>query len=314
MPAMRATILAMSLVACAPDTLAVEADQDPHASAEATVVIPLERPRAETPRASLDIPDKCDRLLLIDVTLEDGRTVERLSKVRPAWLRNGRERWERQLQLRREIQIVAEEMGADALAAEMIWRKAIYESSGNPGNVHIRSRDIEANRRAAGKGRRRSTERWLRATVPVHKRTKFGVRVVDHHDAWALGRGLFGMVTGLHAHRWSTDAPPWSLCDPIIATVTIIWAMRAGLAECRGSTLRDAYRRFSSGKCAIRDDELEERFDRLARGKVRGLRLDPFDPDTPAVLGDRWPESSADRSALLARLRKRVTERRTSTN
>lgn len=249
-------------------------------------------------RPALDVSDRCDRLLL-----QDTPSGPQLTKARPAWLRNGKTRWTYQKRLRELVRLVAAEMGADDLAAEMIWRKAIYESSGNPGNVHIRSRDLEANRRAANKGRKLATKRWRRAKVPVYAKRRGRARKIGTHDAWALGRGLYGMVTGLHMHRWSPDAPPWSLCDPVIATVVMIWAMRAGLEECHGSTLRDAYRRFSSGKCAVREARLERRFDRLARGKVRGLRLEPFDPDAPAVLGERWPEATTDRAELLAVLR-----------
>ena len=258
-------------------------------------------PPATIEPVDLEVPDRCDRLLRRETA-----SGPQLGKQRPAWLRKADTRWAHQQRLRALIGVVARELGADETAAEMIWRKAIYESSGNAGNVHIRSRDIEANRAAASKGRQRAAPRWRRAKVPVYDKRRGKLREVGSFDAWALGRGLYGMVTGLHVHRWSSDAPPWSLCDPIIATVTLIWAMRAGLAECRGTTLRDAYRRFSSGKCARREESLERRFDHLARGKVRGLSLDAFDPDAPAVLGERWPEATTDRGTLLAILRDEV--------
>lgn len=253
------------------------------------------------PRVSLDLPDRCSRLVWRET---DRGPV--LSKERPAWLRSAEARRAHQAKIRELVYLVADELGADERAAEMVWRKAIYESSGNAANVHIRTQDLEANRAAAGKGRRRATERWRWAKVPVYQKRRARLRQAGQFDAWALGRGLFGMVTGLHMHRWSADAPPWSLCDPLVATVTVFWAMRAGLAECKGESLRDAYRRFSSGKCAERAPELERRFDRLARGKVRGLRLEPFDPDAPAVLGQRWGQESSDRGELLAVLQARA--------
>lgn len=253
------------------------------------------------PRVSLDLPDRCSRLLWRDT---DKGPV--LSKERPKWLRTAEGRSEHQAQIRELVFMVADELGADERAAEMVWRKAIYESSGNAANVHIRTKDLEANRAAAGKGRRRATERWRWAKVPVFRKHRGRYRQAGKFDAWALGRGLFGMVTGLHMHRWSADAPPWSLCDPLVATVTVFWAMRAGLAECKGESLRDAYRRFSSGKCAERTPELERRFDRLARGKVRGLSLEPFDPDAPAVFGRRWAQDNSDRGELLAVLQARA--------
>lgn len=115
-------------------------------------------------------------------------------------------------------------------------------------------------------------------------------------------------ITGLHLSRWSTDAPPWSLCDPIIATVTTFWSMRAGLEECEGETMRDAYRRFASGRCALREASQERAFDRVAAGHVRGLKLAKLDPDAPANLGTRWPEDETDRAILLAKLRRRVAD------
>ena len=269
--------------------------------APALVGVPMAAAPAERPRASLDVPDTCDRLVVVDAP--SGLA---LDKERPAWLRKARTRTEHQREIREVIEAVAAELGVGPVAVEMIWRKAIYESSGNEGNVHVRTKDVDANRSAARKGRRRASERWARASIPTHRRGKQGLREVGRFDAWALGRGLYGQVTGLHMHRWSADAPPWSLCDPVIATITVVWSMRAGLDECHGSTLRDAYRRYSSGKCAIRSDKLERRFDTLARGHVRGLKLGRFDPDVRAELGSRWDEATADRGALLAAVRGRL--------
>jgi len=237
-----------------------------------------------------------------------GRGEDRyVSKTKPAWLNSAAERAEHQAEIRELIFAVADELGADELAAEMIWRKAIYESSGDASNLHLLNPDVRANKSAASKGKRRASELWKQAEVMVYEDIGEELPVeAGQVDAWTFGRGLYGQVTGLHMHRWSADAPPWALCDPIVATVTVIWAMRAGLDECHGETLRDAYRRFSSGKCATRSAELEGRFDRLARGRVRGLKLEPFNPDARAELGDRWDEATTDREVLLAVLRSRV--------
>jgi hypothetical protein len=256
-------------------------------------------------RAELDVPDTCDRLFVVEAP-----SGPQLSKELPGWLGKAKPRAEKQAEIRALIDIVGDELGADALAREILYRKAILESSGNAGSVHVRSKDVEANRRAAARGRKASSERWARARIPVHEHRRGRVEVVGEYDGWALGRGLYGSVTGLHVQRWGTDVPPWSLCDPIIATVTTIWAMRAGLAECRGRTLRDAYRRFSSGRCALRSADRERAFDRLARGRVRGLKLSKLDPNAVADFGTRWPEATTDRAILLARLRARVAARR----
>lgn len=263
-------------------------------------VIPMQVEQA-VPRASLDVPDRCDRLLVIDTP--SGPT---LSKVLPPWLGHAESRWREQQRLRRVIAIIADEMGADAVAAEVLWRKAILESSGNVGAVHVLTQDVEANRRAARRGRDASSERWKHAKVPTYKRVGKSLRKVGQYDAWALGRGAHGTVTGLHLQRWSTDAPPWSLCDEVIATITAIWSMRAGLVECDGSTMREAVQRFSSGRCGERSKDRERGWDRLARGRVRGLRLPAIDPDAPANLGKRWPEETTDREVLLAVVRQRI--------
>jgi len=289
------------LVGCedTPEAMEVAADR-PAVTLSPSGAIPW-RELEPVHQVPVEIADTCDRLIVTDTP-----TGPQLSKERALWLRDGRQRAEHRDEVRRVVFAVAAELGADELAAEMVYRKAISESSAHAGNVHILSRDVDSNLRAARKGRRRATERWSSARVPVYKRTRKGLRKAGTFDAWAVGRGLYGQVSGLHVHTWSTDAPPWVLCDPVVATVTVFWSMRNGLAECHGTTLRDAMRRFSSGKCAIREDQLERRFDRLARGKVRGLTLEPFDPDAPAVLGSLWPQETADREALLVAVRARL--------
>jgi hypothetical protein len=299
-------VLAAILACVGPVPAAIAIEDEPTlAPSYAAAVL---RPAAITvkpERADLDVLDTCDRLFVVETP--SGR---QLSKALPPWLGKAKTRAEQQAEIRMLIHVVGDELGVDGPARELLYRKAILESSGNPGSVHVRTTDVEANRRAASRGRKASSERWAHAKVPVHKHHRGRVIVVGEYDAWALGRGLYGMVTGLHAQRWSTDTPPWALCDPIIATVTAIWAMRAGLAECRGRTLRDAYRRFSSGRCPTRSRAREREFDSLARGNVRGLKLSRFDPDAPADFGELWPEATTDRAVLLAKLRSRVAARR----
>lgn len=296
-----AVLLVRYLVGCQmPETTSIieaeESKQEAFFYAPSSV-----RTVASSPRANLDVADQCDRLVWLMTP-----SGPQLSKQLPSWLRDAEQRRKQQEWLRGMIGIVADELGADPLAAEMVWRKAILESSGNPGAVHILSADLAANRAAAKRGRSASTERWAMAVVPTFVRRNGKLREVGQYDAWRLGRGLYGQVTGLHLRRWGADVPPWSLCDEVIATVTVFWSMRAGLVECHGTTLRDAYRRFSSGRCAERSAEREAGFDRLARGRVRGLKLKRFDPDGKAKLGGNWDESVADRSVLLARLRSRI--------
>lgn len=304
------TLLALRYLAgCDQAPVAEQIDTDPLPPTPmfARTSPPRAEPRSITAGTGLDMPDTCDRLVVVDTP-----SGPQLEKDRPDWLPHEKERRAHQAEIREVITAVAEEMGADAIAAEFLWRKAISESSGNEGGVHIRSADVEANVTAANKGRRRAAERWRRAKVPVYRRTRKGFRQVGDTDAWALGRGLYGMVTGLYMHRWHADAPPWALCDPVIATVVAVWSIRAGLAECHGTTVRDAFRRFSSGKCAIREDRLERRFDRLAGGRVRGLRLDPIDPESRANFGSRWLSETTDRRELLAAVHRRLAGMRAS--
>jgi hypothetical protein len=221
----------------------------------------------------------------------------------PSWLRNRAERDAHQEQVRWEIGIIVDEMGGDRLAAEFLFRKSIFEASGNEESVHIRNPDLEANRSSARRGRMMSTERWREARVSVYDKDG---KVVGTLSAWGIGRGAYAMNTGLYMHHWSTDAPPWSLCDLTVATVTAIWSIRDGLQRCNADDLRSAYRLISSGKCGERSEEKEMNFDRLARGRVRGLRLEPFDADAKADFGDRWPSETSDPAVVLAVIRARL--------
>jgi hypothetical protein len=283
-----------------PDAIEVAS---PRPVAFPSVLVPRPVPDASpaSRRASLDLPDTCDKLVVRKTP-----SGPQLTKHVPPWLRDKALRAAHQAEVRLVIETIAAELGADAVSTEMLVRKGIHESSLNWRGVHVRTADVDANRRAARRGRMLSSDRWARARVDIHETRRGRLAVVGTYDAWALGRGLYGQVTGLHMSRWSTDAPPWSLCDPIVATVTAIWSMRAGLIECRRVKLRDAYRRFSSGRCAVREPKLERGFDTLARGHVRGLKLPRFDPNAEADFGTRWPEETTDRAELLAVLRARL--------
>lgn len=286
-----------------PPAVAIEAQPEQALSYGSAVVQPLAITVAPA-RASLELPDTCDPLLVVD-----SPTGPRLSKQLPAWFRSESGRAAQRAETRRIIEAVVAELGADANTAELLYRKAIVESSANPGAVHILNPDIQANRTWARHGRKRSSERWAKARVPVHAKTSGGsLEQTDDVDAWALGRGLYGMVTGLYMHRWSTDAPPWSLCDPAVATVVAIWSGRAGQKRCKSTTMRSAYRWLSAGACKPRAPEKERRFDRLARGNVRGLRLPRIDSEADVDFGERWPEATADRAELLAVIRQRLAQ------
>jgi hypothetical protein len=274
--------------------LALPVESKPARPAE-SVEDPAWRPRV------LDLPDTCDR-----ITARETPEGPVFGKRLPEWFADDDARWREQRRLRALVRLIGDEMGMDPLASEMLWRGAIREGSGNPGSVHMLSVDQAANVRSAYGGVKRATE-WTEAPVMVFD-AKRAEKSIGSINGWAVGRGTYGMNTSLFMHRWSTEAPPWVLCDPIVATVTAIYSMRAGLAKCSQKTLREAHWRLFAATCSIDDPERSQKFDRLARGNVRGLTLEPFDPATPAELGDRWPEESTDREALYLLLRGRAVD------
>lgn len=278
-------------------------DTEAGAAAYPSAVVPPAAITIAPERVSLDVPDRCDPLVIVE---RDG--TRRLSKQLPAWFASEAGRAQQRARIRRVVEIVADEMGADELAVELLWRKAISESSANAGAVHVLSPDIEANETFARRGIKLSSDRWKRAAIPVHEKRRGELVVVDELSAWAIGRGLLGMNTGLYMARWSTDAPPWSLCTPEIALVTAIWSIRYGQRRCKDSSLRFAYRWISAGQCGPRAPDKERRFDRLARGNVRGLKLPSVDARADVDFGDRWPQDTADRGELLAVLQRRLAE------
>lgn len=304
--------------ACAGCSATTEArDAAPHLDLEPVAIesVPTWVPYVVEPEApKVDfgrMPNTCDPLLWVNRNGEP-----RLSKRLPAWFAGERSRAEHQAEVRAVIQVVADEMGADEMAAEFLWRKAIMESSGNEGSVHVHGPDVAAGLAFSGHAQRQTSEQWADARVPVfvlengelvQPRTARGNPAT--YDAWAVGRGLYGMVTPLYVPQYlGPDAPPWALCDPVASTVVAIWSIRKGLAQCRADRLRDAYRWISAGTCNDRGATAERRFDRLARGKVRGLRLPAFDAKAKADFGDRWPQSSTNPEVLLGVIHERLAQ------
>jgi len=247
----------------------------------------------------LDLPDTCDRLT---AQLVNGEP--KMGKILPAWHSNDRERWREQSKMRALVRMIGDEMGMGPIESEMLWRIAIREGSGNAGSVHVHGPDVEANKSSSHR-MEDLVGAWREAPTTVYD--KDGEKSIGIVNGWAIGRGMYGMNTSLFMPRWSLDAPPWALCDPIISTVTAIYSMRASYAKCQGKTRRDVHRRSWAATCELRSEEREAQFDRLARGRVRGLDLDwAFDPDARAELGNRWPEESTDRAELYTRLRARA--------
>jgi len=98
----------------------------------------------------------------------------------------------------------------------------------------------------------------------LHKETTPAQEFTEHRSVWAYGYGLYGMNAVLYTHWFDREAPPWMLCadEGIVATVTLIWALREQQEDCRylskdnpgkwgesGGSARGVIRRFARGQC-----------------------------------------------------------------
>lgn len=98
----------------------------------------------------------------------------------------------------------------------------------------------------------------------LHGETSPAQEFTEHRSVWAYGYGLYGMNAVLYTHWLDREAPPWVLCgdEGIVATVTLIWALREQQSDCRylsdknpdrwgegGATAKGVIRRFARGQC-----------------------------------------------------------------
>jgi hypothetical protein len=179
----------------------------------------------------------------------------------------------------RTVATVARELGASPAARRLLIRWANRESHANPATRH----ELPADRAAA------SSPRARKAILAMGR--------VFEDGRWGHGRGLYGMQPAFYLRRWDPSADPDVLCDPIVATVTAIWAARDHAKECRRAghepTILVASRRWGSGHCRPRArDHSTQNF-----WRERGV-----DPHTPVSWGRDWPEESTDRDELYAHL------------
>src|SRR5690606_29039576 len=93
---------------CQPDPVVAESVPSPpvRRAMHHTVVVPHASVTVAPPRASLDVPDTCNRLLRVDT--DPGPVVR---KERPEWLRSTGSREAHQAAVRHIIEVVADEMG-----------------------------------------------------------------------------------------------------------------------------------------------------------------------------------------------------------
>lgn len=221
-----------------------------------------------------------------------------------------------QNRMRRHIQIIAREMGADPRLF-LIW--GLRESSYRWYKRHQLNPDMEAASVAWRKYRhtdhraaelraemenKPGTQAYWSAKAELERISIYAENpTYEAAQRWAVGYGLYGMQPIYHLKRWDPEVAPEILCDPVVATVTAIWAARSGRDVCastgHGSTYAAVNRVFSTGHCE--PSGREHYFERRAE------RHD-LDPASTAQLGTKWPQKSTDRAEILTYMRDKVAE------
>ena len=120
----RRILLSLLLSACTctspePAAITIEDGSERPVSYASVVFRPAAIP-VVVERASLDVPDSCDRLLVIDTP-----SGPQLSKEIPPWLGKPASRAEQQAEIRELIDVVGDELGVDEISRELLYRKAI---------------------------------------------------------------------------------------------------------------------------------------------------------------------------------------------
>ena len=210
---------------------------------------------------------------------------------------SGRERrdWgaEDRKRTRQIADLVTKEMGANRAARRLVTLWSKREGNHNPAVIHVQPEDIAA-----------ATSKRSRALLADHPLRDAQVRTAEGDLAWAwgYGRGQYGMQPAHYAPRWDPDAGPWVLCDPIIATVTAVWAARDHADECAARdyprTAIVSNRRWGTGHCTPRSKDAGIR----AAWERRGV-----DPDARIKWGRKWPEDS-DREIVYSHMERLAIE------
>lgn len=110
---------------------------------------------------------------------------------------------ERSAQTYAAIDMLSRAVGVDPWGLRLL---AMHESSGDYLVTH-----------ESGPDRRANVHAW-------QSEAKRYAQNPYYRDAarWAVGRGPYGMVVAYHLYRWSADADPLALHDPVIATVVAL--------------------------------------------------------------------------------------------
>lgn len=225
-----------------------------------------------------------------------------------------------QREVRRHIGIVAREMGADP---KLLWIWALRESSYRPYKRHRLNPDQEAAYTAWQRFRhtdareqhyrdimkkssaKDGTNDFWKAKAALHRTLVYKDNpTYEARWRWSTGYGLYGMQPIYHVKRWDRNAPPEILCDPVVATVTAVWAARTIRDNCVSMGFPGTYetvnRGYSSGHCKLRPG-WSKYFQR--RAERAGL-----DASELAQLGKAWPKKTTDRDEVLAHMRAKIAE------
>lgn len=225
-----------------------------------------------------------------------------------------------QREMRRHIGIVAREMGAEP---KLLWIWALRESSYRPYKRHRLNPDMEAAYSAWQRFRyTESRERRYRDIMRTHSakdgtddfwKAKAGLKRISVYKdnptyeamwRWSTGYGLYGMQPIYHVKRWDPNAPPEILCDPVVATVTAVWAARQIRDTCSSMGFPGTYetvnRGYSSGHCKLRPSWAKYFRRRADRAGLDATGL--------ARLGKAWLRKTTDRDEVLAHMRAKIAE------
>lgn len=214
------------------------------------------------------------------------------------------------------IRATAAEMGADP---QLLLAIAAHESTMSPGALHILAQDRNAGQAAwmaatYSKARVSRCEAIL-ATGPSHpqfypaKLSLWRMGLYQNNpfwhssvelggekiNVWTYGYGLYGMAPVLYVRLWDTSSPPWVLCDPVVATATLVWALRGQKASCGAQgekgTVEQVIARYATGKCG-------KKINKSWKGVLTKTKK--------VVLGNKWKQDESDRGALLEAISKRL--------
>ncbi len=231
-----------------------------------------------------------------------------------------------QRRMMKDIHTIAKEMGMDV---RLLWIWGLRESSYRPHKRHALQQDQVAARQAWARYRytpeREAKMKHIMATSSAMDGTRKYWRakaILEKMEVyrnnptykaqwrWKTGLGLYGMQPVYHLLRWDNDAPPEVLCDPVIVTITAVWAARDARNACLATGFGDSNveinRSYSAGHCRPRPKR-----EYLFRNRANKRKLDP---DATVRLGTKWPKKTTDRDEILAHMKRKIALSRATTS